>query len=114
VVGDGTFYFNNPPAVLATAKQYNLPIFIMVIDNTGWGAVKGSVLRVYPHGDAKAQDEFQSQLAAGTDFAKMAEGFGAYGERLTDPAAVPAALARCLEAVRGGRSALLHASVTKL
>jgi acetolactate synthase-1/2/3 large subunit len=114
VVGDGTFYFNNPPAVLATAKQYDLPIFTVVIDNTGWGAVKGSVLRVYPQGDAKQQDEFQSQLAAGIDFAKMAEGFGAHGERLTDPEAVPAALARCLEAVRGGRSALLHASVTKL
>ncbi|HZT50280.1 MAG TPA: thiamine pyrophosphate-requiring protein [Stellaceae bacterium] len=114
VVGDGTFYFNNPPAVLATAKQYGLPILTIVVDNTGWGAVKGSVLRVYPEGEAKAQDLFQSGLAAGTDFSKMAEGFGAYGEKLTDPAQVPAAIARCLEAVRQGQSALLHATVTKL
>jgi acetolactate synthase I/II/III large subunit len=114
VVGDGTFYFNNPPAVLATAKQHNLPILTIVIDNSGWGAVKGSVLRVYPQGDAKDQDQFQSALAAGTDFSTMAEGFGAYGEKLVDPAEVPAALTRCLDAVRGGRSAVLHAMVTKL
>lgn len=114
VVGDGTFYFNNPPAVLATAKQHDLPIFTIVIDNSGWGAVKGSVLRVYPEGEAKDQDLFQSELAVDTDFSKMAEGFGAYGEKLVDPDEVPAALKRCLDAVRSGRSALLHARVTKL
>jgi acetolactate synthase-1/2/3 large subunit len=114
VVGDGTFYFNNPPAVLATAKQHDLPIFTIVVDNTGWGAVKGSVLRVYPKGEAKAQNLFQSELAGTTDFSKMAEGFGAYGEKLVDPDEVPGALKRCLDAVRGGRSALLHACVTKL
>ena len=114
VVGDGTFYFNNPPAVLATARQHNLPIFTIVVDNAGWGAVKGSVLRVYPEGEAKAQDLFQSALAGDTDFSKMAEGFGAYGEKLVDPAEVPGALRRGLDAVRRGQSAVLHACVTKL
>lgn len=114
VVGDGTFYFNNPPAVLATAKQHDLPIFTIVLDNSGWGAVKGSVLRVYPKGEASAQNLFQSELAEATDLSKMAEGFGAYGEKLVDPIEVPGALKRCLDAVRDGRSALLHACVTKL
>ena len=27
IVGDGSFYFNNPTAVFAVAKQYRLPIF---------------------------------------------------------------------------------------
>ena len=48
------------------------------------------------------------------DFAKIAEAGGAYGELLTDPAAVEGAIARCLEAVASGRSAVLHAKVTKL
>lgn len=114
VVGDGTFYFNNPSAVLATSKQYGLPIFTVVVDNGGWAAVKGSVLRVYPDGDARTQDRFQSGLAEGADFSKVGEAFGAYGEKLLDPDDVPAAIARCLAAVRGGRSAVLHACVTKL
>ena len=35
-------------------------------------------------------------------------------EKVFDPAEVPAAIARCAKEVRGGRSALLHARVTKM
>ena len=35
-------------------------------------------------------------------------------ELVSDPDAVEGAIARCLAAVRGGRSAILHAKVTKL
>lgn len=114
VVGDGTFYFNNPSAVLATSNQHRLPIFTVVLDNGGWAAVKGSVLRVYPDGDAKARDLFQSSLAEDTDLSKIGEAFGAYGEKVLEPDDVPGAIARCLNEVRGGRSAVLHACVTKL
>ena len=47
-------------------------------------------------------------------FTKVAEAFGAYGEEVSNPADVPAAIARCLKEVRAGRSALLHARVTKM
>ena len=40
--------------------------------------------------------------------------FGAYGEKLTDPAEVPAALDRAIKEVRGGRTAVLHVTVTRL
>ena len=114
IVGDGSFYFNNPTALYALAKQYGLPIMTVVLDNSGWAAVKGATLRVYPHGQARTMDRFQADLPAGMDFAKTVEAAGGYGERLTDPDKVPAAIARCLTAVRNGRSALLHALVTKL
>jgi acetolactate synthase-1/2/3 large subunit len=114
VVGDGTFYFNNPSAVFATSRQHQLPILMIVVDNTGWAAVKGAVMRVYPKGDAVEQDVFQSRLAADTDLSKIAEAFGAYGEKVSDPDVVPAAIARGIKEVRGGRSALLHVTVTKL
>jgi thiamine pyrophosphate-dependent acetolactate synthase large subunit-like protein len=68
----------------------------------------------YPEGDANDQELFQSGLARVTDFSKMAEGFGACREKLVEPADVPASIARCLDAVHQGRSALLHACVTKL
>ena len=96
------------------SKKYNLPLLTIVLDNGGWSAVKESTLRVYPDGDAKSQNAFEADLAEGVDFSKVGEAFGAYGERLTDPAEVPAALERCLKEVRGGRAALLHVSVTKL
>jgi acetolactate synthase I/II/III large subunit len=114
IVGDGSFYFNNPTAVFALAKQYGLPILTIVLDNSGWAAVKGATLRVYPDGQAKMQGLYQADLPTDMDFSKIVEAAGGYGERLVDPAEVPAAIARCLTQVRSGRSALLHVSVTKL
>jgi acetolactate synthase-1/2/3 large subunit len=114
IVGDGSFYFNVPSSVYAASKQHKLPIFSIILDNGGWSAVKESTLRVYPDGDAKAEDSFVAELATDVDFAKLGEAFGAYGEKLTDPAKVPAALDRCLAEVRGGRSAVLHVRVTRL
>jgi acetolactate synthase-1/2/3 large subunit len=76
--------------------------------------VKESTLRVFPQGEAKTANTFQSDLYPDADFAKIGEAFGAYGERLTDPEEVPAALARCVKEVRAGRTAVLHARVTKL
>ncbi len=114
MAGEGSFYFNNPCSIFAVAQQYKVPIFSIVLDNSGWSAVKQSTLRVFPHGEAKAANEFESELAPKVEFTKVAEAFGAYAEKLSDPAEVPAAIARCAREVRGGRSALLHVRVTRL
>ena len=114
IAGDGTFYFSNPQSTLAVSRHYKLPVLTVVLDNSGWAAVKEATLRVYPDGEAKAGSEFGATLAPDMDFAKVAEAAGAHGELVSDPAAVEGAIARCLDAVRGGRSAVLHAKVTKL
>jgi acetolactate synthase I/II/III large subunit len=114
ICGDGGFYFGNPTSVFAVAQQYKLPILSIVMDNTGWRAVKESTLRVFPEGEAKSADAFEANLAPNVHFAKVGEAFGAYAEEVSDPADVPAALARCVKEVRGGRAALLHARVTRL
>jgi acetolactate synthase-1/2/3 large subunit len=114
ICGDGSFYFCNPEAVYAVAKQYGLPIFTVVVDNGGWAAVKEATLRVYPDGEAKAASAYEALLAPEIDFAQLAAAAGAHGELVTDPEAVPAAIRRCLAAVRGGRAAVLHARVTPL
>ena len=114
VVGDGSFYFSNPSSVYAIAAQYQLPILTVVLDNGGWSAVKESTLRMYPQGHAKAAQQFASSLGHGTDFAAIAEAAGAHGERLVDPAQVQASVARCIQALDAGRSALLHVRITPL
>ncbi len=114
VVGDGSFYFGAPCAVFAVSRQYKLPIFSVVLDNSGWLAVKQSTLRVFPHGEASAANEFEAELAPKVEFARVGEAFGAHAETVSDPADVPAAIARCAKEVRGGRAALLHARVTRL
>ncbi len=113
-VGDGSFYFSNPSSVYAVARQYNLPILTVLLDNGGWSAVKESTLRMYPQGEAKSTNQFASDLGYGTDFAAIAEAAGAHGERLVDPSQTEAAIARCLAALDAGQSALLHVRITPL
>ena len=114
VVGDGGFYFGGPSSVFSVAQQYKLPILVVLMDNAGWSAVKESTLRVFPEGEAKSVGSFQASLMPNAEFSKIAEAFGAYGEKVTNPDDVPAALARAIKEVRGGRAALLHVRVTKL
>jgi acetolactate synthase I/II/III large subunit len=114
IAGDGTFYFSNPQSTQAVSRQYKLPILTVVLDNSGWAAVKEATLRVYPEGEAKAAADYGALLAPDMDFAKVAEAAGGHGDLVSDPDAVEGAIARCLEAVRSGRSAILHAKVTKL
>lgn len=108
IVGDGSFHFCNPTSLFSVSRQYGLPIFTVVLDNSGWAAVKDATLRMYPDGAAQRGQDFASQLAPGIDFAAVAEAGGAHGERLYDPMQTEAAITRCKDALREGRSALLH------
>ena len=112
VVGDGGFHFSTPTSVYATAQRYGLPIFTVVLDNGGWQAVKEAVLRVYPDGSAAQANEFQARLQ-GQDrhFEQVAQAFGAYGECVSDPGQVEAAIARCLKAVDAGQAAVLNVQI---
>lgn len=112
VVGDGCFHFGNPDSVYATSQRCGLPVFTVVLDNGGWQAVKEAVLRVYPDGEAARANEFQARLQGGPRrFEKVAQAFGAHGEYVDEPAQLEAAIARCLEAVDGGRSAVMNVQI---
>ncbi len=112
IVGDGAFHFSTPTSVYATAQRYQLPIFTVVLDNGGWQAVKEAVLRVYPDGAAAQADEFQARLQGQhRHFEQVAQAFGAYGECVSEPGEVQAAIARCLQAVDEGRAAVLNVQI---
>jgi len=114
IVGDGSFHFSTPDSVYSVAREYRLPIFTVVLDNGGWGAVKASTLRVYPKGVAAQADHFNARLGGERRFEQVAQAFGAFGESVDDPAALDAAIERCIAAVDGGQSAVLAAKVTSL
>jgi acetolactate synthase-1/2/3 large subunit len=119
VIGDGGFHFSSPDSVYAVAQQYQIPILTVVLDNGGWQAVKSATQRVYPKGVAAETDQFQSRLMSGRqgerrDFSEVAKAFGAYGECVTEPDELVAAIDRCLAALDDGKAAVLHVQVTRL
>jgi acetolactate synthase-1/2/3 large subunit len=115
IEGDGGFHFSTPTSVYSVAQAQGLPIFTVVLDNGGWQAVKEAVLRVHPDGPAAQAGEFQARLKGEKrQFEQVAQAFGAHGERVTRAEDLPAAIARCLQALDEGRAALLVASVAKI
>ncbi|MBW6422445.1 thiamine pyrophosphate-requiring protein [Rhizobium sp. XQZ8] len=72
-MGDGSYMFSNPVACHQIAEAMEIPLLVLVLNNTEWGAVRQSVLGVYPNGyAAKSNDMPLVSLAPSPDFTKVA------------------------------------------
>ncbi|MBI2760170.1 MAG: thiamine pyrophosphate-requiring protein [Chloroflexi bacterium] len=109
-VGDGSYMFGVPTAVHWVSRRMNLPVLFIVWNNAQWGAVAGATRGVYPDGWAVRTNSFPfSDLSPSLDFELVCQAAGGYGERVDDPAEVPAALERALRVVQEEkRQALLN------
>jgi thiamine pyrophosphate-dependent acetolactate synthase large subunit-like protein len=85
ITGDGAFGFT--VAELDTAVRLGLRVVHVIHDNQSWGVIAA--------GQRRLGFELGTELG-GTDYAAIARGFGAHGERITTPAEVAPALARAL------------------
>jgi thiamine pyrophosphate-dependent acetolactate synthase large subunit-like protein len=112
IVGDGAFNYNPVLAGLGLAQEYRLPVFIIVLNNGGYMAMKRGHRRLYPQGWAASHDTYLGvDIAPAPDYVKVAEAFGAYGEKLEEPGKIEAALKRGLRQIAGGKTALLDVIV---
>jgi len=110
VLGDGSYLFSNPVAVHHASSLHRLPVLFVVVNNAMWGAVRRATLGMYPEGEAARSNRPPfidlDQLPA---FEEVCAASGGYGERVEDPAELPAALERALHAVNvEKRQALLN------
>jgi acetolactate synthase-1/2/3 large subunit len=109
VAGDGSYMFGNPVAAHFVARASGLPTLTVLNNNRRWHAVHRSTLAMYPEGESSRVPLMPLvDLGPSPDFEKVIESCGGYGERVEDPAEVSAALRRGLDAVAGGRAALLN------
>ena len=109
-IGDGSYYFGNPAAAHYCARAYELPVLFIVLDNSGWGAVRRAVRDMYPKGRAVLSNNMPlTTLEPMVEYDKICESAGGYGARVEDPAKLPKALQRAKYAVSvEKRQALLH------
>jgi acetolactate synthase-1/2/3 large subunit len=110
VLGDGSHLFGNPVALHHAAAAHKLPVLFVVMNNAMWGAVRRATLGMYPQGEAARSNKPPlidlDELPA---FEQVCAAAGGYGERVDDPAALPAALDRAIRAVTvEKRQALLN------
>jgi acetolactate synthase-1/2/3 large subunit len=108
LIGDGAFLYNPVLQALGAARDYNLPTMTVLFNNTKYLAMQGMHLKMYPDGTAVETDNFHGTHINAPDLVKIAEAFGAYGEKVTDPEQIQDALRRGLEATQSGKSAIIN------
>ncbi|MDA0651899.1 MAG: thiamine pyrophosphate-binding protein [Proteobacteria bacterium] len=111
LIGDGAFLYNPALGALGAARDFSLPTLTVIFNNKKYAAMQGMHLQMYPDGTAVDTDTYHGTHINAPDFAKIAEAFGAYGEQVTDPEDLEAALGRGLQATKEGRSAILDVIV---
>lgn len=108
VMGDGGVGFMIEE--LAMACQHKVPIIVLVINNGYLSLIRQNQRYAYEY-------EYGVDLTydgLGVDFVRLAESFGAYGERVTDPGELQAAFARAVwEGEEHGRPALIDVIVER-
>ena len=109
-LGDGSYTFGVPSAGHIVSKMQKLPVLFIVWNNGIWNAVKNSAKNMNPEGVASTTDTWAfTELDQDCSYEMYCQASGGYGERVDDPAQVPAAIERALHAVRvEGRQALLN------
>ncbi|MEC7490838.1 MAG: thiamine pyrophosphate-dependent enzyme [Pseudomonadota bacterium] len=111
LIGDGAFLYNPVLQSLGASRDFGLPIMAVIFNNDKYAAMQGMHLKMYPKGIAVDTDVFHGTHIDSPDFTKVAEAFGAYGERVEDPEQLQSALRNGLRALEDGRSAIIDVAV---
>lgn len=100
VHGDGAYMFGNPVSAHYVAAEQGLAHLTVILNNGRWQAVRGATVGLNKGGYAAASNRQPLTFLDAIDgYEKVVESAGGYGEKVTDPADVLAALERGLRAV---------------
>ncbi|KAK4541675.1 hypothetical protein LTR36_007819 [Oleoguttula mirabilis] len=114
IVGDGTFLFSVPGSVYWIAQRYGIPVLVIVLNNQGWNAPRKSMLLVHPDGEGSKVDNkaLNISFAPTPDYsgiAKAASGGECWAAHAGTVDELKRLLPQAIEAVKGGRCAVLDA-----
>jgi acetolactate synthase I/II/III large subunit len=114
-IGDGSWMFANPQVTVWASGFHKAPVLFIVFNNRGYRTGTADVQRSFPEGYAsKATDFTGGWFDPCPNYSGEAAASGAYGEKVTDPNEVGAAIRRGVEAVKNGTPAVLDMWLPKL
>lgn len=104
-IGDGSYIFANPVACHQIAEALALPLLVIVLNNAEWGAVRHSVLGLYPEGHAaKANAMPLTGIEPAPDFTQVASASSTWTARVEQGQDLPATLDAALRHIAEKRS----------
>ncbi len=109
IIGDGAFGMH--PQEVETAVRNQLPVLYLVVSDKQWGMVKMTQSMAFHPIKMVLKKKLDASETINADFAEvdygeLARTMGAHGDRVADPAALPAAVERAL-----GKPAVIHVDV---
>ena len=107
-IGDGDFMMTMQE--LATAVQYDIPVVVFLVNNSGWLAIKDLQMAAYGEDHGYACDFEKDGKPYSPDFKKVAEAFGCHAERAAKAEQIRPALRRAL---KSGKPALVEVTVNR-
>ena len=112
--GDGFYMFGTPTPALWSARHHHAPFLTVIYQNRSYTTGTLGVKNAFPTGYAQEYDFEGGYFDPPIDFAKEAEGSGAYAENVKDPAQLGAALKRGLAQTRRGVPAVISVWLPRL
>jgi acetolactate synthase-1/2/3 large subunit len=113
-VGDGSWMFANPQVCTWASAFHRAPVLFVVFNNRGYRTGTQEVLRAFPDGYAKrANDLTGGWFDPAPRYAAEAAASGHFGEKVTDPEQLDAAIGRGLAAASEGTPGVLEVWLPK-
>ena len=113
IMSDGGFVWGCPTSTFWTAANYGFPFLAVICNNKGYGAIRSVQWEML--GEVPSDERFiaESAVEFSPDYALIAQGAGAFGRTVTKPEDVLPALKEALDAVRGGKPAVLDVHLAR-
>ncbi len=106
LMGDGDFMMTMQE--LSVMAQYDIPVVVMLLNNSGWMAIKDLQADVFGEDHTFGNDFKKGEELYSPDFAAIAQNFGIYSEKISQEEEVKGALER---AIALNKPALIEVSV---
>lgn len=114
-IGDGSYIFANPVACNHVMASLNLPVLVIVLNNSSWNATRRAAHNMYPYGAAaKAENPVLTSLTPSPDFTSIASANGGWAKSVSSRLELSSAIEEAFDALEQGRcSATLEVLVSK-
>jgi len=107
-IGDGSLMYNPLVPTLGLSAEQDLPLLILVFNNSQYAVMKHFHKRFYPDGTAVSDDDYYGVNIKGPDYEQAARMVGGYCQRVEAPADLPAAVEAAYASVKVGKTAILN------
>lgn len=115
LLGDGCFLFSVPSSAYWVSGAYEIPFLTIIYNNGGWKSPRLSTYYVHPDGPAEKNDTYWVAAGAGARLGAIAEATGgAAGFHVESREDLRSTLAKALETVRGGKSAVVDVTLASV